>query len=1085
MSLPRYSVNNPVLVGVVMWGLIGGGLYAGSTLVREMFPESRPNAISIITPYPGATPEEVERGISKRIEEAIKNIEYIDKIDTNISEGLSTIMVELTSEVKDLDQKVNEFEIVVDSIPRDELPEEAEETQVAKFEPRLPVISVTIFGDVDEHSLKSLGQQLRDDLLRLPDITDVEEGGIRKAELSVEIEPEKLVAYQLSLSEVADAIRRTNLDLPAGQIRAPGENVAVRTLGESDQADTIQDTIVRTTPSGRIIRVDDLGQVVDGFVDVDIEGRFNGKPAVDITVYKTSRQDAIDIAARVKAFVAGKLGQPFELDAITRVKNALGFRTAAQQIYDEALRNPYPSELALEVHSNLARYVEDRLDLLERNGLFGLILVFLSLLFFLNWRVALWVMTGLVISLCGTVMLMSFMGVSLNLISMFGMIVVLGLIVDDAIVVGENIYARVELGEDPHVAAVKGAEEVAWPVLVAVCTTIGAFMPLIFIEGRIGDFFGVLPIIVMFALGISLLESLSILPCHLGEWLRPIRQSIHGGGQSMATPGERIVARRRHFLIEMISKRYERLLRRCIHYRYVTVAGLLSAMILSAGMLAGDRVEFQFIQKMDAETLLVNLEMPIGTPLERTSDKLREIESIILDKESFSEIRNVFSLAGAQIQADEGGATASSRSHLAQAIIELETTDKRDRSSDKIINDLRSRTKQLTGMNALRFQEMSGGPAGAEIEIEIAGDDFDAILQAAEVLKTELATFEGVFDIDDDHEDGRREIQLALLDSARPAGFTTQAIATEVRGAFFGIDARTIQRDTEDVDIRVRFPESRRRSIYDLEGMRIKSPSGSMVPLSEVARMSETTGFTSLHRVNQRRAVTVSADVNADVTNADKVLETLRATVNQLEQKFPGTNIQYAGNKLETRKSFGSLGRDFLIAIMLIYVMLAGLFRSYLQPFIVLAAVPFGLIGAVAGHFVMGFPLTIISVIGLVALSGIVVNDSLILVSFINKLVANGESIQNAVVAAGLRRLRPILLTSLTTILGLAPLMAEQSFQAKFLIPMAISISFGLLFATVLTLIVVPAFYMILQDVYRIGRIFRPGAAPRPTPTQV
>ncbi len=1085
MSLPKFSVENPVLVNLLMVGILVAGVYTGLTMVREMFPESRPNQIMISTVYPGATPEEVEKGIAIRIEEEIKSIEYIDKIETRISEGLSILLVSLTNDVTDLDDKVNEFKAAVDAIPRDELPEESETTRVQKFEPRLPVISVALHGAADEFALKAAGRQLRDDLLRLEDITDVELAGTRKDELAVEVCPEKLIEYQLSLAQVSDAIRRGNLDLPGGQVKTVDQNVAVRTLGETDEVELIADTIIRTGSAaaggsaGDTIRVRDVARVVDGFEDSDLRGRFNGQPAVDVTVYQTSDQDAIEMAARVKAFVAGKQGQPLQADWLTR----LGVGPDVERIWDDARRNPYSAGLTLELHSDLSRYVTDRLDLLERNGLWGLLLVFLALLLTLNWRVAFWVMMGLVLSLCGGIVLMSLLGATLNLISMFGLIVVLGLIVDDAIVVGENIYARVERGEDPRTAAVDGANEVSRPVIVAVATTIGAFFPLMFIEGRMGDFMGVLPIVVMSALIISLVEALMILPCHLADTLQSVRRDLSDA------PPRHWLARlmgplreKQQYLIQtVLAGHYERLLRLATRYRYVTVAAACSLLLMSLGLVAGGHVEFVMIQAMDSETLLVNLEMPVGTPAAQTETTLSTIEELILDERQFPEVKSSYTLVGAQIQADEGGATASARSHLGQIIVELASVEQRERQSTEIVAAMRVAAHGIVGINALKFSSVHGGPAGAEIEVEITGAHIDSILAAAGEIKQELARHEGVHDIDDDYERGRRELQITMLDSARSLGLTTQALATELRGAFFGLEARTLQRDREDVDIRVRFPEERRRNVYELDQMRITTASGAPVPLCEVARIEEAEGTAAIRRIDQRRAVVVVADVDQAEGNASEIIAGMSGFVVDLEHRLPGVQVEFAGNKRETAKSMGSLRRDFVIVIVMIFIALAWLFKSYLHPLVVLMAVPFGVTGAVVGHYIMGYPLTILSMIGLVALTGIVVNDALILVDFTNKEAARGKSLSEAVISAGRRRLRPIILTSLTTILGLAPLMAEQSFQARFLIPMAISISFGLAFSTALTLLVVPSLYLIANDLKSAPRRlwYGPGAEGR------
>jgi HAE1 family hydrophobic/amphiphilic exporter-1 len=876
MSLPRLSVNNKVIVHLLLAATLIGGVFSGFTLVREMFPESRPNLIVVETPYPGATPLEVERGISARLEEAIKDIEFIDKIETKIAEGSSRILVELTSDVKDLDAKVNEIRSAIDAIPRDELPLDAEETRVAKFEPRLPVISVTVFGDKDEHSLKLIGRKLRDEILLLPNITNVVAGGIRKAELSVEVVPEKLIEYGLSMSDVAAAIRGSNLDLPAGQIKSAGQNIAVRTLGETDDVYRIAETIVRTTPEGKIVRVRDLARVDDAFEDVDITARYNGQPCVDITVYKAGDQDAVDIAAKVKAYVAGKTHQPFEPDWKTWLAEAFGRTSELRKIYDDAANNPFPSDVQLEVHSNLANYIEGRLKLLTDNSLQGLALVGVSLLLFLNWRVALWAMMGVLFSIAGTAILMKVMGESLNLISMFGLLVVMGILVDDAIIIGENIYSRVEAGEEPKEAAIKGTEEVQGPVVICVLTTMAAFAPLMFVEGQIGQFFKVLPIVAIFALGTSLIEALTMLPTHLAHSLKRPQPGAPRPQGWFTSSVRRISGAASGVFDHYLGPVYARALRFVVTHRYVALCGLIASMMFTMGLVLtrdraggiapGGRVPFVFVQKMDSETVMANLVLPVGSPMELTSRILHDIETTLLDREAFPEVKNVFSLIGAQIEADEGGIAADVRSHAAQAIIELQPTDQRDRTSDEIMIEMRKRVGMPPGVETLKFAALYGGPSGAEIDIEIRGDDQDALLAIAEVFKEKLATYEGVFDIGDDFEDGRRELRLTLLDSALPLGVNTEWLAREIRAAFFGLEARTLQRDREDVDIRVRLPMDRRRSVADLEQLRIVTPAGAAVPLCEIAKVEEGTGFSSLRRVNQQRCVRVTADVDQAVT---------------------------------------------------------------------------------------------------------------------------------------------------------------------------------------------------------------------------
>ncbi len=1064
-SLPRFSVNNPVLVNLFMMSLLVGGVYSAFTLVREMFPESNPNQVRIATLYPGATPAEVEKGISIKIEEVIKDIEGVEEIRTINGEGLSAINAVLYSSVDDVDQVVTDIKAAIDTIPRDEFPEDAEEPQVVKFEPQLPVIIVAFFGDLEDETLKDMGKLIRDEILEIPGITKVLLQGTRKDEISVEVRPEKLVEYGLSFMEVSDAIARANLDLPGGQIKTSEANVSVRTLGEENQAHPISQIIVRSEPSGKVIRLHEIADVVDTFEDADIVSRFNAKPAITVTVSKTPSQDAIDIARKVKAFVAGKKGQPLDRDWIERLKHLLQFsdEKEIQTVYERALNSPYPPIGELQTATNLAHFIESRLDLLTRNGAWGLTFVFLSLLLFLNWRVAFWVMTGLLLSVLGTLIAMNVLGYTLNLISMFGLIVVLGLLVDDAIIVGEHVFSRVENGEEPKLAAINGTEAVTWPVVCAITTTIVAFAPLIFIEGRMGDFMGVLPVIVLCALGVSLFEALSILPCHLAEWLQPHKPVER---TTKVNRYRDLMMRAREvqtfFLTQVLYAKYERLLRTCVSHRYVTIAAMTGILIAAVGLMEGGRLPIQFIQKMDSETLLAGLEMPVGTPTSRTQIAMRTVEDAVI---ALPELDAMYTLLGAQYS--ENGDAPAQASHLGQAIIELKKIEERERDSEQIIRELRNKTSHIPGANSLKYSPVHGGPGGDAINIEIAGDDLDDLLAVSALIKQRLREFDGVFDIEDDFDAGRREVKIELFDSARALGLTTQSLATQVRAAFYGLESCILQRDREDVKIMVRHPESHRSRIYDVESMRIATPGGELVPFTEVARLKEGQAYATIRRKDQRRTVTVTADVDEGIANSREISGSLAEGFPQIEQTYAGVQLEFGGQNREFAKSFGSLKKDFAIAILLIYVILAGLFRSYVQPLIVMCAIPFGLIGVAVGHYSLGYPITILSLIGLVALTGIVVNDSLILVNFINQRMREGLDVYEAVIEGGRGRVRAILLTSITTILGLAPLLTETSFQAKFLIPMGISIAAGLAFATVLTLLAVPSLYMISIDAKR------------------
>jgi len=1070
-SLPRFSVDNPVLVNLFMVTILVGGIYSGLTLVRAMFPEARPNRIMIMTPYPGATPAEVEKGITLKIEEQIKDIEGVEKTRSLITEGLSTILVEMRSRFEAMDRAVNDVKSAVDAIPTEDFPEDALETRVSKFEPRFPVISVSLYGEVDDRTLKTLGDRLRNDILALPEISDVTLSGTRKDEISVEVRPDKLVKFGLSFMEVAEAIAASNLDLPGGQVRTSRANVAVRTLGEKDRGEELYDIVIRSDPAGRMVRLRDVATIVDGFEDVEVTGRFNGLPAVSVTVYKTPEQDALRIAGLVRALVAGGMGKPLERPRTDRLLARLSGRDPIGDTYRKAKDDPYPPGIGIVAHGDLSLFIEGRLDLLKRNGLWGLMLVFLSLLVFLHWRVAVWVMMGLILAITGSLICMKLIGLSLNLITMGGLIIVLGLLVDDAIIVSEHVYSKVEQGVEPKLAAISGTEAVTWPVVCAIVTTIVAFLPLRFIEGQIGDWMGVLPVVACVALTVSLIEVLTILPSHLAHTLRPRPRHEAMAGRPdrkrIRSAVDRIRAAEHDFLMPRLRTYYEQVLRVATSYRYVTVGALCSCMLVAMGAVFGNHVPIVFLQKMDAETIIANVKMELAAPVDNTRAAAEVVERAALGRE---EVKMVYTLIGLQVGDD--GTISPPQSHLGQIFVELSPAEQREFSSEEILQDLRAKSTDIPGVDTLHFTSVHGGPGGTAIHLEVSGERLEDLIAVAGEIKRRLAEFDGVVDIGDDFDAGRPEVQIELFESARALGLTTRLLATQVRSAFYGFEAGKVQREREDVKIMVRYPPEYRKRIYDIESMRVVTPSGDLVPFTEVARLTEGTGYASIKRTNQQRTVTVTADVEEAVTNSNQVMTELSQAFPDIKRRYPGIELEYGDQRLEMAKSFGSLRHSFVIALLLIFVILAGLFRSYVQPLIVMAIIPFGLIGAVVGHFIMGYPLTIASMLGIVALTGVVVNDSMILVTFINRSVAAGVPLREAVIEGGKSRLRPILLTSVTTVLGMGPLLLETSFQAKFLIPMGISLAAGLMFATVLTLVAVPSLYLIVIDLKRLLRNF-------------
>lgn len=1084
MSLPSFSVRNHVLVNMLMLIILVAGTIFAITLQREMFPESRPDKLLVSAIYPGVQPEDVEKAVTIRIEEAIRGLEGIEKVESQVAEGISFTTLTMAQSVDDVDVMMQEVRNEVDSIQ--DMPDDVEKISLRKVEPQLPVIALAIYGDAGEAELKRTARNVRDELLKLPGISRVELNGVRADEIYVDVRPDQLLKYDITFEEIAAAIRSENLDVSGGQLRGERSSVAVRTLGEEQTAADLSDIVVRSQPDGRQIRLSDVADLSDGFVDSDLEALFNGKPFVNCVIFKGENEDAVQISSVVKTWVAARKGKPYTgPSAGTAALFSVVGRPNLYQIDQQARLNPFPEQYQFALHTDVARFVEGRLDLMTRNGAWGLVLVLISLNLFLNWRVATWAAIGLVVSFMGTFAVMWMVGATVNLLSMFGLIVVLGIIVDDAIVIGENIYRHVEEGLPPVQAAIRGAEEVMWPVIVAVSTTIGAFAPLFFIQGQIGDFMAQLPLVVIAALSISLVEALIILPAHLRHLpSAKIRSAENRPTEIDDNSAASAPLPRQTFLTRVLMPIYEKALRVCLQWRYVTVATVVGGCIIAAGMLVGGTVKSQFIQDMDSESLIAALEMPIGTSTERLREELQKLTDYIVDEERFPEIVNVQTIAGRQYDVTGAGSVGfDDQSHLGQLIVEIVPADQRDRSSKELVNELRRFSEtQLSGINSVRWEAMNGGPGGNDIEISLSGVSNKVLPDVLEDFKQLAGSIEGVYDLDDNLDIGKKELRVRLRDSAAATGVTVGRIGMHVRGALYGQEARRISRNREDVRIMVRYPESFRESIWNVESMYIpdtmgqtqppagQPPQRNWIPISEIADLEMDVGYSTITRYQQTRSAKVIGSVDdAVVPSTYSVIENIRQQAEaKIVPRYPGLEIQYLGQAEEMRKSFSSLKMAFPIALLIIFGMLAGLFKSYSQPLVVMSAIPFGFLGAVIGHWVTGETFTILSWIGLVALAGILVNDSLVLVDFVNKRVAAGLSPYEASIDGAKKRLRAILLTTLTTASGLIPLMFETSFQAKFLIPMAVTLTFGLLFATGLTLILVPCLNLIREDVLQL-----------------
>jgi len=1040
MSIPRFAVNNPIAANFLMIFMLLGGAYFAMTLPREMFPPMKPNAVSITVLYPGSTPADVEKGILIKIEEAIHDLNDLKRITANISEGMASLNVEFENGT-DIDQATNDVKAAVDRVRN--VPLEVQEIEVRKVEMMFPVISVAVYGDTTERNLREIAQTLRDELLELGKVTKATISGVRDPEIAVEVDPGMLEKYQLTFQEVAMEIGNDNLDLPAGQLKASDGDIRLRTIGERAETYALEDIIVRSDPDGQTVRLRDIATITDGFKEQVKRGRFDGSPAAEITIFKTGKQDAIEISQAVTEFVDSKQAE-------------------------------FSGKVKVAVRGNSSEFIKANLTLLLRSALWGLVLVVLSLTLFLNFSVAIWTAVGIPVAMLGAFIVMRFIGFTINLMTFFGLIVILGMVVDDAIVLGENVFRRFQEGLPAKEAAIKGAEEIAVPVLATILTTIAAFSPLLFASDQMSAMTKAMAGVIIVALLASLVEAFVILPSHLAGALTRIekkrkRQAKLKLTQEASPPSflSKVWTFKDHLIDVHIRKFYLRLLDLCLEWRYVSISVSLVALFVVIAMIQNGRPQLVMMAEMDDIMIQANLEMVPGTPVEETIVALERIENAA---RKVPGILTIYSVVGEQVTMGPsfgGSGGQADPATVGQVLLELQPVEERGRHSDLIMADLRNEVKTIPGASVLKFQGVSGGGFNqSDFEIRVRSEDLESIGRAVAYVKLKLSEYQGVEDIHDNMVAGKLEAQIGLNALGRISGLSVNALASNMRSAVFGAEAQTLQRGRDEVEVRVRLTKEARDSLGDLEHLRIATPDGGRVPFSELGHLDTGRGHSRIFRLDRKRTVRIQAELDENNSNisASQITANLQEDLANIGQMFPGVSLAFGGERERMQESTDTLIRSFGFACLFIYAILALVFRSYLQPIIIMFAVPFGLIGAVIGHLVMGYPMTMMSWTGLVALSGVVVNDSLILVDFINRSRSEGLSIKDAILQGGKVRLRPIILTSITTILGLCPLLVAQAYEAQMLIPMAISLSFGLGFATVLTLLIVPCLYFLLHD---------------------
>ncbi|MDP3518377.1 MAG: efflux RND transporter permease subunit [Pseudohongiella sp.] len=1044
-----WFVRNTVASNLLMVVMIVGGIIAYNNTRQEEFPNIETGTIQINVPYPGAPPKEVEQAVCLILEQALSRIENVERMTSTAREGACAATLQMRAGT-DINRSLNEVKSAVDGIAN--FPVDIERPVVASFAPTGTVASLALVAETDDLTLKQIADEIRLDLLDLPEISRVELNYVRPLEIAVEISELTLRQNGLTLSQVATAIDRTAIDAPAGTLRTPGGDVLLRSIGRLSTGDEYEDIIIRTNPDGSRLRLGDIATIRDGFQEGYLRARVDGRNAVTVDVYRVGDEDIITSADAVRRFAAQK---QLEL----------------------------PQGMELSILTDDARGLRERIDTVASNAYSGFALVLIVLAMFLRFRIAVWVAAGIPIGILGALAIFPQFDITISSITMMAFILVLGIIVDDAIVVGERIYVLEQEGLTREEAAIQGTYEVSVPVIFGVLTTVAAFLPLLLLEGPLGGFFSVIGGVVILCLFASVVESQLILPGHIAH------------RRATAHPLERLRVLKgwQNFQLKLSSGMerfashvYQPALRKCLKYRYATWAGATAVIIITVGLLASGRVVFQFFPAVEGDRIYASLQMPEGVAVELTERALERLESTAneliaeLEQELVARQANeginavgvvdrTLTTLGGRVNrgGPPSGRGSTGGSHIAEVVMILNSYDDRGQIS---ANEIRDRWREKVGLipDALELTFVSDSfSTGQALSFRLEGRDEESLQRVTAELREVLARYPGVFDISDSFRAGKQEVQIQLLEEGRLLGFTLDDVSRQVRQAFFGAEAQRIQRGTDELRVMVRYPEDERNSLGNLENLMLRTPNGGEVPLASVASMALGNSYSNINRENGRRVITVNADINRTVSAPEEVTREVVSGFRQRWAEEYDVTLVLGGEGEQRDESLGALLASYPLALLMIYALLAIPLKSYTQPLIIMSVIPFGAIGAIMGHFIMGAELVFFSIIGMVALGGVVVNASLVLVVYVNNEVAAGKTLHEAVASAGVARFRPIFLTSFTTFIGLVPLMFTPSPATFFIIPMAISLAFGVLFATVITLFLVPALYMILYDFSR------------------
>jgi multidrug efflux pump subunit AcrB len=1020
-----WMASNPVAANLIMLICLVGGFIMTTHIKQEVFPEFESDIVTVTVAYPGASPEEVEKGIVLAIEERVTGIDGVKKVTSSSVEGAGTVTIEALAGA-DVDRLAQDIKSEVDRITS--FPDDAETPEVVIASNRRQTMSVAVYGDLDERVLREVAETVRDELLQDPEITQVDFSGVRDLEISVEIPEERLRAHGLTLRQVADIIGRSALELPGGSVKTDQGEILVRVKDRRDLGAEFATLPIITTPEGSVVRLEDLGTISDGFEDTDLFARYNNQPAVLLNIYRVGDQTPISVSNAVKKHM-------------------------------ERLEAMLPPGVSLAKRSDSSDIFRQRMDLLTRNGLMGLGLVFLLLALFLEIRLAFWVSMGIPISILGSFLILPGLDVSFNMISMFAFIITLGIVVDDAIVVGENIYQQKEQGMPYLRAATVGARNVVVPVTFSILTNVAAFMPMLFIPGVMGKIFWVVPAVVVSVFIISLVESLFVLPAHLGHQ--------KSGGASWLGVLNRGQAKFSAGFMRLVREVIGPLLLWTIRMRYLTLALALAVLIATAGYVASGRMGMVMFPKVESDYAYVEVAMPFGSPVARTEaaiDRMVRVARELADENGGDElVEGIYS----QVGTGSGG-------HQGSVRVFLTPPERRTVPTAEFTRMWRERVGPIAGAEYIKFESDRGGPgAGAALTVELSHRSTEILERAGEDLAGALSKYAQVSDIDDGFSAGKVQLDVRIRPEGRSLGLSSEDVARQIRAAFFGAEALRQQRGRNEIKVMVRLPKDERVSLQNIEDFLVRTPAGTDVLLREVADVSTGRSYTSIERRAGRRVISVTADVNPP-SEAAGIQNMLKDTyLPELRERYQGLEFSFEGKQADIQEGVQALIFGLGMACLGIFALLAVPLKSYVQPLLIMSSIPFGIVGAVFGHLLMGYSLSLVSLFGIVALSGVVVNDSLVLIDCANGKRRLGQGALDSIHQAAVQRFRPILLTTVTTFGGLAPMIWETSRQARFLIPMALSLGFGIVFATFITLGIVPSLYMMLEDIKRFMRRLR------------